>query len=250
MFSWSRKSNSLPSSVNGQIFLDSTIFHWEELKNILKDEWNIDIVEKPEGNTLIFSAENMLAACTFFPHTADIPKLDEYCKNSRLWGGSINSAKSHKGFISLTVTNGKSSTARYKLFTKIAGSICAMNSALAVCLPPLVISSRDYKCLALDMKYDELPVFLWVNFEFKMEKRGISAYTTGLSNFNKNEVEIIYSKKSFEKIFDFLSSFTKDMLRCECDMKTFLSCEKLKKRFSFKFSSGFYIKGKTLKIDY
>ena len=250
MFTWNKKKDEFPSIVNGQILFNTAAFPWEKLKNILKKEWDITVTEKNEENTLLFSIDNMLAACTFFPYQMSVPDYNSDPEFSQLWENNSCLTKDYKSFISITVTNGKSCIERHKLFTKIASSICTLNSALAVFSPSSIIPGEDYRSLAQEIKYNKLPIFLWVNFGFKMEGDRISAYTNGLCNFNKNDVEILYSKKSFENIFDFLFSLSEEIIKYESDMKTFLSYIKLRRRFAFRFSSGAYIKGKTLKISY
>lgn len=105
---------------------------------------------------------------------------------------------------------------------------------------------------AKQMSASELPLYIWVYFGVRQEKRGRdSMYTYGLKDFGKCEIEVLNSKKDLEEINEMLYNIVHYVLAQDVSLQDgetigLTMTQKLK----IKLSKGEYLDEKTLKIDF
>jgi hypothetical protein len=93
------------------------------------------------------------------------------------------------------------------LLTKLAASILAVSEGSGVYVGDamLVRSAADYLEDAVRSSREELPILSWVGFNPVQEEGALSAYTTGLTAFGLQELEVRQSARPAAELFGTLA---------------------------------------------
>ena len=147
----------------------------------------------------------------------------------------------------------KNQVRRFQTFSQVLSSILRTTNSLGVYKgnQSLLIPKDDYLNESSLMCDEYLPLNLWVYFGLRVTASGKSAYTYGLKEFNKSEMEIVNSLKSLEDIREFLFNMTHYVLDYDITFKDGQTCGlSMEERIAITFSKGIFVKGDSFKLAY
>ncbi|MGQ8875852.1 DUF4261 domain-containing protein [Paenibacillus sp. TSA_86.1] len=216
----------------------------------MKTEWDIAIDEQAEEGNLFFEVDGMQVVCAHIAAPVPNHEVEENAKLNILWPEAEQVTSRHKSQIIVSVLNATDATLGHALFTRTASALLQLDHALAIYMAPLVVEAGKYVEVSRGLKEDELPVSLWVFIGLYQSNEGASAYTYGLRNFGKDEMEIIGSSKPLSDVFEMMFMTTtyvveNDVTLHDGETLGFTAEQKLK----ITRSRGIATEGESLKIS-
>ncbi|WP_411347964.1 DUF4261 domain-containing protein [Paenibacillus sp. WLX2291] len=189
----------------GFALLNDDTFDATQLVEIMREQWGITIADLQPDDNMVFELGGMNVAIAHMPGPVPNREVEENCKFNVLWPEAEQVVATHQSHVIITVMGITDVLLGHALFTQLTSSILQLSNAIAYYAPPMVMSAESYVESAEILKEQELPVQLWVFLGlYKTEDgSGSGAYTVGLKNFGKDELEIIDSKQSIEDVFEF-----------------------------------------------
>lgn len=233
------------------VLLDEVDFDFLKLKNILEDELGIKIADEnftEEGG--IFSYENRLITLNLIKNPIPNHEAEYYAKFNFMWKDALEQTKKHKAHLLVAVlSQNESKIEQAKFFTKIAALCLENEHALGFYTGAVVLEPRFYIENAKMLDDNRLPIYNWVYVSVYPSENGVSAYTYGLRNFDKLELEVcnanVREKELFFCIYDIiLHILTYDITLKDKDVLKFEDGKELK----FIKSQGVSIENESLKI--
>lgn len=190
----------------GFALLNSEAFDAARVIQIMHDHWGITIADLQSDDNMVFELAGMNVAIAHMPAVIPNREVEENCKYNVLWPEAEQVVATHQSHVIITVMGITDVLLGHALFTQLTSSVLQLDNAIAYYAPPMVMSAEAYVESAEILKDQELPVQLWVFLGlYKTEDgSGSGAYTVGLKNFGKDELEIIDSKQSIEDVFEFM----------------------------------------------
>ena len=137
------------------------------------------------------------------------------------------------------------------LFAKIAYSLLKLDNAIGIYKNPTVYEKEFYMNFAETIQKDELPVPILIYTGMYLAKDGLCAFTSGMTFFGMNELEIIDSKQQPDKVISFMFSIEEYVLSEHVELKdgeTIGFTEEQKIPISV--GDGISVKGITAKIGF
>jgi hypothetical protein len=116
----------------------------------------------------------------------------------------------------------------------------------------LVIPVDGYLQEASRMRKDWFPLYLWINFGFAQDEAGLkSAYTYGLKEFGKIEMEIVDSRKDGYEAVKFLYNMVHYVLEHDVTFQDGQTCGmSADERIRITLSPGLFVEGHSFKLAY
>jgi len=206
----------------------------------------------PEDPTLVFSADNLTAAITLVPSPIPGQEAKNAAVCNYLWPNARKVTQRHKAHLLISILDTASSlTDRGLLLVKIASTCCLQLSATGVFTGGAVYQLGLYRNLASVMKAGRLPVFNWVWFGLYKTRQGIGGYTYGLELFGKDEIEILDTDTSPDRLRSFLAGLASYVLE---EHAVFQEGDSVglspEQKLPVTRSEGIALPGMTLKIQY
>lgn len=240
----------------GMVFLqDDNSFELKAFRKDLKDNCGKSI-KKPAGDnaSLAFKVDDELIVIGHMPIPIPHGDIEGAAKHAYNWETAIEDLKIHKSHLIVSITSGgQDQVKRFKIFTQVICSLLRSTNSLGVYEgnQSLLIPKDDYINEASLMTDDYLPLNLWIYFGYSVTDKGNSGYTYGLTEFDKNEMEIIESSKSIEEISKFLFNMTHYVLDYDVTFKDGQTCGmSADERILISLSKGKYVNSDTLKLAY
>lgn len=228
-----------------------------ELDNFIEDfknNYGYDIQKTEDDATLVFEVNGEMVAIAHMPVPIPINDLKESAQYAYYWQTAFKEVQNHKSHIIVSILQGGNNQInRYKLFTQVLSSLLRITNSIGVYKgnQSLLIQKDDYLRQAEHMNEGYLPLNLWVYFGLRSNDEGNSAYTYGLQEFNKNELEILHSSKDLEAIRGFIFNIAHYVLSHNI---TFKNGETIgdteEEKIEITFSKGYYIETDTFKLAY
>lgn len=244
----SRTLLSMPMFNNGETYnLNNVIEH-------LKSFWGLEVsYVNGDNSTATFYISGQMVALAYMPIPIpwiDIKSTAQYAYN---WMTAEKDLEGHNGHAIVSLLSGKMETVeRCRILSKLLCSILITSNSLGVHQGSqlLLIPKEEYLANLEDLKEGRIPVSLWVYIGLRKSDIGNSAFTYGLTNFQKQEMEIINSKLSLEELYDFLANITAYAIGSNV---TFKSGETLgyteDQQMKITSSKGQFVEGQTLKLE-
>lgn len=163
------------------------------------------------STTAVFEVEDEMVALAYIPLPLPAGELDQSVGYAYYWQEAGEHTKRHQSHIIVTIMKGSSDQVkRYKLFTEIIVSLLTTTNSIAVYMgtQSLIISRESYLDQAEGMDDENYPLNLWMYFGIRSHEGYQSAYTYGLKEFGKLEMEIVHSTRSLEELLEFLFYIT------------------------------------------
>jgi hypothetical protein len=187
----------------GCILLTSDSYDWDMMKLQLFDDWRLEIEEEPSEDAFIIKINGVTIACSFV-HTPKEGAV-EGAGNNLEWEGAVEAVQAHCAHIEMGVLDAENPLQRSILFTMVASSMLAQQNAIGIYQYPVVRRAGAYMESAQMLRQDSFPVLNWVYIGiFQKEGGTLGAYTYGLAEFGKEEIEIVDTKASAFTLYQFL----------------------------------------------
>lgn len=246
-----KKSNILLAM---PMFNNGETFELEKVTDYLKNNWNTSISDvNGEGRIVTFSIQGETIALATMPTQIpwdDIEGTAQYAYN---WVSASQDLKNHNSHIIVTLMSNKNSELeRFKILTKVLSSIIATTNCLGVYQgsQSLLIPRQQYLDSSDALKTNQIPLDLWVYIGLRKGENGNSAYTYGLSAFDKLEMEFINTKLDLEEMYNFLGNICAYVINSNV---TFRSGETLgytaEQKIKITKSKGVFVEGESFKFE-
>lgn len=197
------------------------------------------------NSTAVFEIEGETIALGHLPVPLPAGELDQSVSYAYYWPEAGEETKGHESHIIVIGMKGSDDMVkRYKLYTEIIVSLMTTTNAVAMYMgtQSLVISKESYLMQAAYMDDESLPLNLWVYFGLRSETGLNSAYTYGLKEFGKKELEIVHSSRSLEDLLDFLFNIAHYVLACDVTFEDGQTCGLSdEERIPISVSKGVYL---------
>ncbi|PYE42387.1 DUF4261 domain-containing protein [Paenibacillus barcinonensis] len=191
-------------TIVGFVLLERDDCDFELFISNMEREWDIHINERAEEGNLFFEVDGMQVVCAHIAAPVPNREVEENAKLNILWPEAEQVTSKHQSQIIISVLNATDAMKGYALFTRTASALLQLDHALAIYMAPLVVEAGQYVELSRGLKDDEWPVLLWVFIGLYQSETGTSAYTYGLRNFGKDEIEIIGSSKPLSDVYEMM----------------------------------------------
>lgn len=220
----------------------------------LKNVWRLK-VSSIEGNndTAILTIDGEMVAIAYMPVPIPIGDIEGTAKYAYNWQSVVDDLKEMNGHSIVSIMAGKKPAIdRFKLLTKVLYSILATSNAIGVYQgsQSLLIPKEQYLNSTEQIKDDELPIGLWVYIGLRKTDKGNSVYTYGLTEFSKQEIEVINSRLDLEELYDFITNISAYVINSNVILKSgetfgYTADQKVK----ITSSKGHFVEGQSLKLD-
>ncbi|MCP1181713.1 DUF4261 domain-containing protein [Paenibacillus sp. 1781tsa1] len=245
------ESTNYSETIVGFVLLERNDCDFDLFIRNMRNEWNIEIKESPEEGNLFFEVHGMQVVCAHIEAPVPDRKVEENARLNILWREAEQVTSRHQSQIIVSVLNATNAIEGHVLFTQTASALLQLDHALAIYMAPLVVEASQYVETSRGIKHDELPVSLWIFIGLFQNAEGASAYTYGLRNFGKEEMEIIQSAESLSDVFEMMFMTTtyvveNDVTLHDGETLGFSAEQKL----SISLSKGVATEGNSLKIGF
>jgi hypothetical protein len=235
------------------IFKNNESYDLLNLLDDLKSQWGFDVTDIDDKDDVagfkVNGFELALAKMQMQIPGGDIEGTAEYAYN---WPSAVEDLKDHTGHALVTVWGGVGSPmTRHLVLSKVLCSILTTSNAVAIYhgTQSLLIPKKQYLQYNDLLAAKETPVPLWVYIGLIKSATGNSAYTYGLKEFNKQELEIIDSKLDLEDLYDFLGNIIAYILDNDVTLKSGETLgSSADEKISITASKGKFVDGVTLKL--
>lgn len=166
-----------------------------------------------------------------------------------MWKDAVEVTKTHKAHMIVTILGEGTIHEKAYLYTKAVTTLCRQENVIGVYADGVVYEPRFFAAMSEMMDGEQLPIFNLVWFGLTRTEGGVSAYTSGLTHFGKDEMEILDSKQKPSELRDFLINIveyvvTEDVILHEGETIG----ESNTQRLAIKKSEGVNVEGESLKI--
>ncbi|MFS0874277.1 DUF4261 domain-containing protein [Paenibacillus xylanilyticus] len=196
--------SSHSETIVGFVLLEQDDCDFDRFIQTMKKDWDIHIDENAEEGNLFFEVDGMQVVCAHIGAPVPNREVEENAKLNILWREAEQVTSRHQSQIIVSVLNAADAIQGHILFTKTASALLQLDHAIAIYLAPLVVEARQYVETSHSLKQDDLPVSLWIFIGMYQSPEGASAYTHGLRNFGKEEIEIIHSSNPLSDVFEMM----------------------------------------------
>jgi Domain of unknown function (DUF4261) len=236
------------------MFNDSEAFQLDDIINNLKSFWNLTITEiAGDNSTAVFKVDGEMVALAYMPVQipwGDIEGTAQYAYN---WQDATQELKNHSGHAIVSVMAGnKTSIERFRILSKVLCAILSTSNAIGIYQgnQSLLIPKSQYLDNIDELKEDGTPVRLWVYLGLRKSNKGNNLYTYGLTEFGKQEIEIINSKLDLQELYDYVTNIVAYVIGNDV---TFKSGETLgytaEQKIQLSSSKGVFVDGQSLKLE-
>lgn len=241
----------------GFVLLENEKFDFEKLRKDLKEDFSIAIPREDFDTTsknLVSNIGDNMLVVSFMPAPVPNGEAAVNAQNNYTWKEAVKIAEEHKAHLIVSVLGKSNAVEKAKLFVNICASCLKQKTATGLFSSGTVWNPEYYRKLA-QYYYEEenFPIMNLIYFGFyhgSGENR-ISAYTFGLRDFEKSELEIIDSQEEYEDIYNMLSSISEYILTANVELQDGetigLSAEQ---KLLITKSKGIALEEETLKIKY
>lgn len=260
LFNFFKKEKTNLEKTENSILLAMPMFNNNERYDInavienLKTFWKLTITDfTGDDNSAVFKIEGEMVALAYMPAPIpweDIQGTAEYAYN---WETVTEDLENHNGHAIVSIMSSKKSQKeRFTILSKLLSSILLTSNSIGVYQgsQSLLISKSQYLENIDEIKQQGIPLTLWIYIGIRPSQQGNSIYTYGLTEFAKQEMEVINSKLTIEELYDFLSNIAAYVINSNV---TFKDGETLgyteDQKINIKSSRGQFVDGQTLKLE-
>jgi len=192
------------SHAQGFVLLKENRFDSAAFFHTLQQEWGIRPEEDDElgGDILTFHVGGNLCAVSLMPAPVPNNEAEDNAAFNYYWPEAVETTRQHQAHLLVAVMPGDedNALARMQLYSKIISSCLADANALGVYTAGTVFAPDFYRSFCEEMRQGQLPVPVWVFLGLYQDEGGNHAYTIGMSQFDKMEMEIRASQHDLNDI--------------------------------------------------
>jgi hypothetical protein len=260
LFDFFNKKESSRKKQEGKILLAMPMYNngdtyiLDDVVNNLKSFWDLEVSEiEGDNQSAVFKINGEMVALAYMPVQipwADIEATAQYAYN---WQDATQELKDHNGHAIVSLMVGKKTILeRYKILSKLLCAVLSTSNALGIYQgnQSLLISRSQYLDKTDELKEDQTPVTLWVYLGLRTSDQGNSLYTYGLTEFGKQEIEIINSALSLEELYNLAANIASYVVGSDAILKSgetlgYTEDQKIK----ITTSKGVFVDGQSLKLQ-
>lgn len=236
------------------MFNNGETFEIDKVSDYLQRNWNTSISDlNGASGTVTFSIQGETVALATMPVQIPFGDIQEAAQYAYNWTTAENDLENHKSHVIVTLMSSKNTALeRFKILTKVLSSIVATTNCIGVYQgsQSLLIPREQYLDSAEALKSNQIPLDLWIYIGLRQSENGNSAYTYGLTAFDKLEMEFINAKLDLEEMHSFLSNICAYVINSNVKFK---SGETLgytaEQKIKITKSKGQFVEGLTLKLE-
>ena len=249
--------NSNKGVFAGFTLLKEPVWDPAKFENEFAAEWGIWLSDKAAKDpaTRVYSipgiGEKTILAISLVK--AQVPG-DEAVANAQynyMWGDAVSVAKTHKAHLIVSVLGADNARDGGTLYAKAMTTLCRDANTIGYYHNGVVLQPAFVLDAGKLIKSSQLPVLSLVWFGLSRTENGVSAYTTGLTNLGKDEIEILDTKEDPIELRSFLFNVVVYVLEEDVtlhDGETIGVDEN--QRLKIEKSEGINVTGDSLKIKY
>lgn len=248
----SQEKFDLSTAVVSFILMDGLEFDGAKIKENLEKDWRMVVNEEVKEKTMVFDVDGMTVAVSHMPAPVPDQEVEDKVRLNFMWKEGVEIVSRHQSHILVAVLGGGDCLVeRFCLLTKVTASCSKLPDATAVYNNVTVLPAEMYIDFAGYMKDDYLPVADWVLIGVYRNGGKWNAYTYGMYQFGKEEIEVVGTETEGSDLYDFLLDIAEYVIGSDVvlrDGETIGFSEEQKLLITR--SEGVSVEGFSLKIAY
>lgn len=244
------------------VLLKEAVWDKEEFMRLLKEEWQVEEEENPQGDAekdiakeedaVCFYSQGCMISVALMPAAIPDGEAEYHAGRNYMWQDAEKTVKQHQAHLLVIVMNlGAGALEAGKMLTKAVSVCCKQAGALGVYANETVYQPEQYLQFASILKESQFPIFNLVWFGLYPGKGGLCACTCGMDAFGYDEMEIIDSNAQPSEILDFLSGVAAYVI---VENVTLQNGETIgfsaEQKISITKSQGIAVEGESLKLGF
>lgn len=207
-----------------------------------------------DGQVAVFDIDAHRAAVSFLPVPVPWQDLENAAGYAYNWPEALTDLQPHQAHIIVSILSGEGPVVdRFTVFTRLICSLLRTTNAIGVYKggQSLLIPKADYLEGAEVLKEEDIPLHLWIYIGMRSHEGRNSAYTYGLKEFGKTEMEILDSANELSEVANFLICMAHYVVEQDVEFKDGETCGFSEdQRIGITYSSGRFIEDRTFKLAY
>lgn len=236
------------------IFINGGSLKLDKVVENLKNYWGLNVYNiEGDNDTAAFEIEGVTIALGNMPIPIPKEELDDVISHTYIWTSAAKELEKKTGHVIVSILGGdKTAVERFTILSKLLCSIlitCENCIAIYQGNEKLLLHKDHYLSAVDDLKMNRIPVSAWVYIGLRPTAHGMNAYTYGMFNFDKPEIEVIESPLDSNHLYKMIlgiSSYMigKDVTFNDGDIHNLSDNVKL----HVNLSKGVYVDGSSLKF--
>ncbi len=244
------------------VLLKEAVWDKEEFMRLLKEEWQVEEEENPQGDTekeiakeedvVCFYSQGCMISVALMPAAIPEEEVVYHVKRNYSWPDGEKTVKQHQAHLVVIVMNlGAGVVEAGKMLTKAVSVCCKQEGALGVYANTTIYQPWYYLMGSNVLKEGKLPILNLVWFGLYPGKGGLCACTCGMKALGYDEMEIIDSSSTPVEVLDFLAGVSSYVIEEEVTLQ---SGETVgftdEQQISITKSQGIAVEGESLKLGF
>ena len=244
---------------NNSVLLSMPMFNNEDSYDLneiildLREFWGLEVTDVSGDNeTATFNINGQLVAVAHMPAPIPADEIESTANYTYLWNNVLEECSNHTTHALVSMLSGDlDNVERYVIFTQLNASILRTSNSFGIYqgMQTLLLPKALYLDFADLLFEDILPVQLWIYIGLVGEENSNSAYTYGLNQFGKTEIEIVQSDMDRSDLYDFIIAIVSYIVESDVTLKDgetigFTADQKIQ----ITESKAVYLEGNSLKL--
>ena len=216
---WKNKANEIQERAEkaekagvfaGFALLKEASWDFSKFEDAFDDEWGIILSDEAskDNKTKAYSVsefgEKAILALSLVEAPVPNGEAEQNAQYNYMWKDAVQVAKTHKAHLIVSVVGAQNPNVGGILFSMALAAVCKDDNALGVYYNKVVVQPEYIFAGTEFLNKDQFPILSLVWFGLCQSEKGVSAYTTGLTNLGKDEIEIVDVSKNPNELRDFL----------------------------------------------
>ena len=159
-------------------------------------------------NLITFTIGDLTAAVTLIPRPIPWTQLEGPCATAWYWPEATAEMRDHAAHLLIAVVDeGGKAVEKAETLTRIVAAATASSTSIGIFWGPgrLVHNAGAFVEQAVQMRADNLPLFLWIDFRLEqIDDEVYRLYSTGLEALGESEIEVTRFDGHPQELLDFV----------------------------------------------
>lgn len=196
----------------GFVLLKENRYDPSRILAALQRDWGIvpDSGEAPTitEDSLMFNVNGLLCSVALMPAPLPNNEAEQNAAFNYFWPEAVATVRQHQAHLLVVVmplgNDAATPITMMSLYSKLVCACLADDNALGIYTSGTVFAPDFYQDMCNALRHGELPIMAWIFIGLYGDEGGSNAYTIGLEQFNKMELEILASRHEPNELFTFL----------------------------------------------
>lgn len=241
----------------GFVLLKEACCDFSKFEKDFYDEWGITLSDSDQNNNMTKAyavadfGEKAILALSLVESPVPDGEAEQNAQYNYMWREAVQVAKSHKAHLIVSVVDAQNPKVGGILFSMALAIVCRDVNTLGVYYNNVVVQPEYIFAGNEFLKKDQFPILSLVWFGLSKSDKGVSAYTTGLRNLGKDEIEIVDVNKNPNEIRELLLNIASYVIEEDIILHAGETIgEDNTQRLRIVKSEGVNVEGESLKILY